>query len=35
MTDKKPSVPAPSKPIISDRREIITNSKEKPKNKGK
>jgi hypothetical protein len=31
MTNKKPSVPAPSKPIESDRKRIITNKKDKPK----
>lgn len=36
MTDKKPSVPAPSKPITSDRSGIVTNNNgNKPKTKGK
>jgi hypothetical protein len=36
MSDKKPSVPAPSKPIRSDRSGIVTNNNgNKPKTKGK
>jgi len=31
MTKKKPTVPAPSKPIEADRQRIITNQKDKPK----